>query len=100
MEERIALMRDDPAFDLTVDGNGIAGMLEAVFGAELTAREERCTHCGTVSSIGTLRVYMRGPGIVARCPACTDIVLRLVQTPTGVRVDLRGADGLTLRIPT
>lgn len=97
MEERIALMRDDPAFGLTVDGNAIAGMLESVFGAEVTAMEERCAHCGTVSVIGTLRVYMRGPGIVVRCPACTDIVIRIVETPSGVRVDSSGAVGMTLR---
>ena len=97
MEERIALMREDPAFHLTVDGNAIAGMLESLFGAEVTAMEERCAHCGTVSVIATLRVYMRGPGIVVRCPACTDIVLRIVQAPSGMRVDSSGAAGLTLR---
>jgi uncharacterized protein DUF6510 len=99
MEERIALLRDDPAFGLTVDGNAIAGLLESMFGAEVTASEERCTHCGTVSLIGTLRVYMRGPGIIVRCPACTDIVLRIVRTPAGVRIDTSGAAGLTLRSP-
>jgi hypothetical protein len=98
MEERVALMRDDPAFDLTVDGNAIAGLLEAVFGAEMTGSEERCTHCGTVSVIGTLRVYLRGPGLVVRCPACTDVVLRIAQTPSGVRIDASGAAGLSLRV--
>jgi Family of unknown function (DUF6510) len=97
MEERIALLREDPAFDLSVDGNAIAGTLESMFGAEITAREERCVHCGTISLIGTLRVYMRGPGIVVRCPACTDVVMRLVETPSGVRMDLSGAAGMTLR---
>jgi hypothetical protein len=97
MEERIALMRDDPAFELIADGNAIAGVLASVFGAEVTASEERCTHCGTVSLIGTLRVYMRGPGIVVRCPACTDVILRLVETPSGLRMDLSGAAGMTLR---
>jgi hypothetical protein len=97
MEERIALMREDPAFALTVDGNAIAGILESLFGAEVTAMQERCAHCGTVSMIGTMRVYMRGPGVVVRCPACTDIVLRFVQAPSGVRVDSSGAVGMTLR---
>ena len=69
MEDRIALMRDDPAVDLTVDGNAIAGVLAEVFGTEVTASEERCSHCGTVSLVGTFRVYMRGPGIVVRCPS-------------------------------
>ena len=94
MEERIATMRDDPAVDLTVDANGIAGLLEQVFGRDVTAMEERCAHCGTVSVVGTLRVYMRGPGIVVRCPACAEVVLRIVQTPAGMRLDLSGATHL------
>ena len=96
MEERIALMRDDPAVDLTVDANGIAGLLTTVFGREVTAMEERCAHCGTISVVGTLRVYMRGPGVVVRCPACAEVVLRIVETPAGVRLDLSGATHLAL----
>ncbi|HET9852925.1 MAG TPA: DUF6510 family protein [Candidatus Limnocylindrales bacterium] len=94
MDERIAGMRDDPAVGLTLDGNAIAGVLMAVFGREVTAIEERCAHCGTASLVGTLRVYMRGPGIVVRCPACAEVVLRIVETPTGTRVDLSGATHL------
>lgn len=94
MDERMAMLRDDPAVDLTVDANAIAGLLETLFGRELTATEERCVHCGTVSLIGTLRVYMRGPGVVARCPACAEVVLRIVETPRGPRVDLSGATHL------
>lgn len=99
MEERLALMRDDPAFGLTVDGNAVAGLLAEIFGTDVTGEAERCAHCGTVSAIGTMRVYLRGPGVVVRCPACTDVVLRIAQTPTGVRVDVAGAAGLTLRVP-
>lgn len=94
MEERIALMRDDPAVGLTVDANAIAGLLMSVFEREVTMLEERCVHCGTVSVIGTLRVYRRGPGVVVRCPACADVVLRIVETPSGLRVDLSGATHL------
>lgn len=96
MEERIALMRDDPAVDLTVDANAIAGLLMTVFEREVTEMEERCGHCGTVSVVGTLRVYMRGPGVVVRCPACADVVLRIVETPGGLRVDLSGATHLSV----
>ena len=96
MEERIALMRDDPAVDLTVDANAIAGLLMSVFEREVTMLEERCVHCGTTSVVGTLRVYMRGPGVVVRCPACADVVLRIVETPSGIRVDLSGATHLRL----
>ena len=95
MDERIALMRDDPAVDLTVDANAIAGLLMTVFEREVTMLEESCVHCGTTSVVGTLRVYMRGPGVVVRCPACAEIVLRIVETPTGLRLDLSGATHLS-----
>jgi hypothetical protein len=94
MEERIALMRDDPAVGLTVDANAVAGVLMSAFGRDVTGEDERCGHCGTVSVVGTLRVYMRGPGIVVRCPACTDVILRIVETPRGLRIDASGATRL------
>lgn len=96
MEERIALMRDDPAAGLTVDGNGIAGMLEELFGADMTSRSGRCAHCHTVSLVGTMRVYLRGPGVVVRCPACAEVVLRIVRTDRRVLVDARGAAYIAL----
>jgi hypothetical protein len=96
MEERIALMREDPAFDLTVDGNAIAGLLLTVFGRDVTAMDEQCAHCGTVSIVGTMRVYLRGPGVVVRCPACMDVVLRIVETQLGICVALDGATHLTV----
>jgi hypothetical protein len=91
MEERMAMMRDDPAVDLTVDGSGVGGLLAEVFGAEMTAAPGRCAHCHTVSVVGTMRAYVRGPGIVLRCPACAEVVIRIVQTPRGTMVDARGA---------
>jgi hypothetical protein len=91
MEERIALMRDDPAVDLTVDGNAVGGLLAAVFSADITASPGQCAHCGTVSIVATLRAYVRGPGVVLRCPACADVVIRIVETPTATIVDVSGA---------
>lgn len=91
MEERIAMMRDDPAIELTVDGSGVGGLLASVFGGEMTAAPGQCASCNTVSVVGTMRVYMRGPGVVVRCPACAEVVLRVVQTPRGTLVDARGA---------
>jgi hypothetical protein len=87
MEERIALMRDDPAAGLTVDGNAIAGLLEDLFGADMTAVAGECAHCHTVSFIGSTRVYMLGPGVVVRCPACAEVVLRIVRTERRTVVD-------------
>ncbi|HLX34361.1 MAG TPA: DUF6510 family protein [Candidatus Limnocylindrales bacterium] len=96
MEERIALMRDDPAVDLTVDGNAVAGVLEAIFGGDPTAMPGQCGHCRTISLVGTMRAYTRGPGIVLRCPACAEVVVRIVRTPTATFVDASGAAYLAL----
>ena len=96
MDERIAMMRDDPAVDLTVDGSGVGGLLASVFGSEMTTAPGTCAHCHTVSMVGTMRAYVRGPGVVLRCPACAEVVLRIVETPTATFVDLSGASSFRL----
>jgi hypothetical protein len=96
MDERMAMMRDDPAVGLTVDGNAVGGLLAAVFAADVTASPGECASCHTVSVVGTLRAYMRGPGVVLRCPACAEVVIRIVETPTATLVDVRGAAYLRL----
>lgn len=94
MEERIAMMRDDPAVELTVDGSGVGGLLLEVFGVDMTATPGECAHCHTVSVVGTMRVYMRGPGVIIRCPACAEVVVRIVRTPRRTYVDASGAIGI------
>jgi Family of unknown function (DUF6510) len=92
MEERLAEMRDDPAIDLTVDANAVGGLLATVFGVDVTGSPGQCATCHTVSVMGTMRVYMRGPGVVVRCPACAEVVLRVVETPTATFLDVSGAN--------
>jgi Family of unknown function (DUF6510) len=96
MEERMALMRDDPAVDLTVDGNAVGGLLASVFTAEITASTGQCASCHTVSMVGTMRAYTRGPGIVLRCPACAEVVMRIVETPEATLVDASGVTMLQI----
>jgi phage FluMu protein Com len=87
---------DDPAVDGELDGNALAGMLEVLFGADMTAIPGRCAHCGTVSMVGAMRAYTRAPGAVLRCPACDEVVLRIVRTDDATYVDARGAAYLRL----
>jgi hypothetical protein len=79
------------------DGNALAGPLSEIFTVDLTAATVRCVHCGMAGPVATLRVYTRAPGLVARCPGCEEIVLRLVRTPDDAWLDLRGT--VSLRIP-
>ena len=81
---------DDPQ---TLDANAVAGLLEELFGAEMTSAHSRCGHCGNRAQVGTLRVYdMAGPGIVLRCSVCAEMVIRLMRRPDGsYLVEARGA---------
>jgi len=92
--QRLAEMRDDPAGDLVLDGSSVGGALAALLGADVTGMPGQCASCHTVHIVGTMRVYLRGPGIVVRCPSCTEVILRVVETPTGTMLDLRGIAAL------
>jgi hypothetical protein len=48
--------------------------------------------------VGTMRAYVRGPGIILRCPACAEVVIRIAETPRGTVIDVSGAS--YLRIPS
>ena len=81
----------DPAVDRELDGNALAGVLQSLFGTDMTAVPGRCAHCHTVNMVGAMRGYMGGPGAVLRCPACDEVVLRVVETAEATYVDARGA---------
>ena len=76
---------------LMVDGNAVAGLLQEIFATEMTLAPTCCAGCGQEGEMGGLLVFGRGPGIVLRCPACQQVVLRIVQTPRMTYVDARGA---------
>ena len=79
-----------------VDGNAIAGLLETVFGRDLTAASGRCSGCGAEREVGAIHVY-RAAGVVARCPDCDTVLLRVVEAGDRIWVDLRGLTTLELR---
>ena len=80
-----------------VDGNALGGPLADVFAVDLTDAVGRCAGCGRVGAVGTLRVYTRAPGLVARCPSCDTVVLRLVHGRDRIWLDLHGT--VSLMIP-
>jgi Family of unknown function (DUF6510) len=84
----------DDSFDLDLelllDANSVAGVLQEVFGSEMTVVPSECAGCGNLTEIGSLLAYTHGPGIVLRCPACKQVMLRIVQTPDSIFIDARG----------
>jgi hypothetical protein len=86
----------DPSEDLMLDGNAAAGLLQDIFGTEMTASPTECAHCGRAGPIGALYAFGQWPRIVLRCPACENVVLRVVDTHDAFYVDARGAAYLRL----
>jgi hypothetical protein len=83
--------------DAYQDGNALAGPLAEIFAVDVTAAVGTCTGCKTVGPLAQLRVYGHAPGLVARCPSCDQVVLRLVRGAQEAWLDLRGT--VSLRIP-
>ena len=73
-----------------LDGNVAAGELSNLFAVDLTAAEGQCSHCGAERPFAQAMVYMGGPGLVARCADCENVLLRLVNARQRVLLDLRG----------
>ena len=71
-----------------LDGNAIAGALFEHFGHEMTMAEVRCSHCQSTSLMAELRVYMKAPGAVARCPDCDEVVMVIVNVRGTERLDM------------
>ena len=79
-----------------LDGNAAAGELSKIFAMDVTASEGQCAHCGTTKRFAEARLYMQGPGVVARCVVCEHVLLRLVNVHQRVFLDLRGMTYLSL----
>ena len=81
---------------LMLDGNAAAGVLREIFTVEMTTSPAECTGCGREGEIGALLAFMQAPGLVLRCPACEQVMLRIVQTPEATYLDARGVVALRL----
>jgi hypothetical protein len=86
-----------PNYDY-LDGNAAAGELSRVFAVDITTAEGLCAECGTTRCLAEAHLYMHGPGLVARCPACEHVLLRLVNVDEHVFLDVRGM--IYLRLET
>lgn len=85
--------------DLWSDGNALTGPFHDVFCVEISAAVGRCTGCGREGPMAEMRVFDHAPGVVARCPTCDQVLLRLVRGPGRAWLDLRGLAYLQLPVP-
>jgi hypothetical protein len=80
--------------DCVLDGNAIGGLLQEVFGTEMTAAVGICAGCGATAPMAETVVYLRAPGTVVRCRACAAVLMVVVRRREQNCVDLQGLAAL------
>jgi hypothetical protein len=73
-----------------LDGNAAAGVLQEIFGTEMTTVAATCAACGAVAPIGESGLYAGGPGTVIRCRSCHAVLMVVTQVRGMYCLDLMG----------
>jgi Zn ribbon nucleic-acid-binding protein len=73
-----------------LDGNTMAGALGELFAVDVSVAVIECAGCGHTGVVAEAVVYADAPGMVARCPACSDVLLRLVRSDRRAWLDMSG----------
>lgn len=76
--------------EMKLDGNAIGGLLREIFVVEMTTARGTCASCGAVNEVGRLQVYVHAPGTVVRCPACEQVLMRIVRGRGRYWIDMTG----------
>lgn len=71
-----------------LDGNSMGGLLNELFGQDMTNQLGCCGNCGAIRVFAEVQVYRDAPGDVMRCPSCGSVLVVVVATSTGLRVTL------------
>ena len=71
------------------DGNEFAGLLDELFGTEMSMARRRCDSCRQMRMVAEHMLY-HGAAPVLRCPGCGDFAATIVERPGGYAVTLRG----------
>lgn len=82
--------------DNRLDGNAAAGLLGAIFPFEMTLAVAICDGCGATGQVASLTVFTEAPGLIARCPGCGAVLMRVVEGRGRYWLDLRGLRSLEL----
>jgi hypothetical protein len=76
--------------EMRLDGTAAAGALRDVFAVDMTLALATCAGCGNVGPMGELLEYGHAMGIVLRCPACENVVIRIARGSSRLHVDVSG----------
>jgi Family of unknown function (DUF6510) len=77
-----------------LDGNAIGGLLNEIFGREMTTAVGTCGTCRSTGQVAEAVVYRQAPGTVMRCRVCTAVLMVVVRHHDINCVDLQGLASL------
>jgi hypothetical protein len=77
--------------DLLLDGNVAARLLQQIFVPDITLAKIRCNSCDCVSGVGSLILHASPMGAVLKCTDCGSDLMRAVDTPRGLWLEMAGA---------
>jgi hypothetical protein len=80
--------------DLMLDGNISANLLHKIFAPDVTLAKIRCVACDRVASVGSLDLHAAPMGAVLNCADCSRVLMRVVDTPQGLWLEMTGARSL------
>ena len=80
--------------DLVLDGNATATLLRQLFVPDIPLAKIRCEACDCLSSVGSLALYAAPMGAVLKCADCENVLMRAVDTPHGLWLEMTGARNL------
>ena len=81
----------DNVSDLVLDGNAAARLLQHVFAPDITLAKIRCEACDCTNGVGSLTLYAAPMGAVLKCADCETVLMRAVDTPHGLWLEMTGA---------
>jgi uncharacterized protein DUF6510 len=85
--------------DLLLHGDAGARLVQQVFVPDVTLARIRCNECGVVIGIGALTVYAGSMGAVLKCSDCDNVLMRVVDTPHGLWLEMSGARNVRFERP-
>jgi len=89
----------EPADDLAIEGNAVAGSLADIFAVDVTAAEVKCAACGANSPLADEEAYVRGPGSLLQCRHCSAVLGRFRRSQDAIWVDLDSSAAWQVLLP-
>jgi hypothetical protein len=81
----------DNIADLMLVGNVSAGLLQCIFVPDITLARIECAACARASGVGALATHKENGSVVLKCAECDETLLKVIDTPHGLWLEMAGA---------